>query len=476
MKTNLLKFLSPRMALTAVVTASLVLAACGKPIPVESMADARYAIQKAESVNAAKYSKESLEKAQQKLIESHTFASEKKMQDAQTAADEAKRLAEVAFTDSLPLLSEDTADEAKALIKEAETLNAEEFAPTELSQARSLYEEGKAAEDKGDYLTAYQKYEQAREEARKARDISDAKVEYMKRDADEIQQMVRQSERYGAKSNLANQYNEAAKEVATAQTQIDNRQLKDASATLVSARAKAQALLDQSQKAWASDRYVQAENEVSGAESSVASLKSKIQKDSQFKNLYEKSATAKSAMKNTENTLAAAQQAKENASNNLRADQYTESYNQSSEAIRLSKIVNDQSTQVEGIVEGSKAQPEIVDVIVDGGQTPPEEEPVVEEQPKKEGDWKTYTVRLIPEKRDCLWRIAGYDFIYNNPRLWSRIYKANKNQIANPDLIYPGQILNIPPKEGEFQEAPAPAEKEEKTSSTNSGGVIGGGR
>ncbi|HPC37796.1 MAG TPA: DUF4398 domain-containing protein [Exilispira sp.] len=58
---------------------------------------------------------------------------------------------------------------------------------------------------------------------------------------------------------------------------------------------------------------------------------------------------------------------------------------------------------------------------------------------------KTYTVRLIPERRDCLWRIAGYPFIYNNPFLWPLIWIANLDIITNPDLIFPGQILIIPP-------------------------------
>ncbi|MDD5065879.1 MAG: DUF4398 domain-containing protein [bacterium] len=56
----------------------------------------------------------------------------------------------------------------------------------------------------------------------------------------------------------------------------------------------------------------------------------------------------------------------------------------------------------------------------------------------------SYTVRYIPERRDCLWRIAEYDYIYNNPWKWPVIYKANKNRIKDPDLIYPGQKFSIP--------------------------------
>jgi nucleoid-associated protein YgaU len=63
-----------------------------------------------------------------------------------------------------------------------------------------------------------------------------------------------------------------------------------------------------------------------------------------------------------------------------------------------------------------------------------------------------YEVKLNPAKRDCLWRIAGFDFIYGNPTEWKRIYKHNKSTFRypdNPDLIYPGQILEIPSIGGE---------------------------
>lgn len=56
----------------------------------------------------------------------------------------------------------------------------------------------------------------------------------------------------------------------------------------------------------------------------------------------------------------------------------------------------------------------------------------------------SYTVRLIPERRDCLWRIAEYSEIYNDPFQWPKIYSANKDQIKDPDLIYPGQVFQIP--------------------------------
>lgn len=52
--------------------------------------------------------------------------------------------------------------------------------------------------------------------------------------------------------------------------------------------------------------------------------------------------------------------------------------------------------------------------------------------------------RHVVKKGECLWWIAEYEDIYNDPFLWPVLYGANKDQIANPDLIYPGQELKIP--------------------------------
>jgi nucleoid-associated protein YgaU len=51
---------------------------------------------------------------------------------------------------------------------------------------------------------------------------------------------------------------------------------------------------------------------------------------------------------------------------------------------------------------------------------------------------QTYTVK----SGDSLSKIAGnYDGI-----TWQQIFEANKDQISNPDLIHPGQVLKIPSK------------------------------
>ncbi len=45
---------------------------------------------------------------------------------------------------------------------------------------------------------------------------------------------------------------------------------------------------------------------------------------------------------------------------------------------------------------------------------------------------------------DNLWGIASVEEVYNVPEKWPLIYKANLDEINDADLIYPGQILDIP--------------------------------
>ncbi|MCD6182071.1 MAG: LysM peptidoglycan-binding domain-containing protein [Candidatus Cloacimonetes bacterium] len=51
--------------------------------------------------------------------------------------------------------------------------------------------------------------------------------------------------------------------------------------------------------------------------------------------------------------------------------------------------------------------------------------------------WKVY-------RGECLWRIASYPEVYGQGSNWTKIYTANKDQIKDPDLIYPNQVFEIP--------------------------------
>ncbi|MFP4643281.1 MAG: hypothetical protein ACLFM0_02880 [Spirochaetales bacterium] len=58
-----------------------------------------------------------------------------------------------------------------------------------------------------------------------------------------------------------------------------------------------------------------------------------------------------------------------------------------------------------------------------------------------------YEVRRIPDRRDSFWRIAEYEFVYDDPWEWQRLYEANRDMLRdpdNPDLIHPGMEFRIP--------------------------------
>jgi len=66
-----------------------------------------------------------------------------------------------------------------------------------------------------------------------------------------------------------------------------------------------------------------------------------------------------------------------------------------------------------------------------------------------------FVVRELSYKTDCLWRIAGLPYIYNDPFKWPVLYEANKKSLpdpANPDLILPGMTLSIPPLANELRD------------------------
>jgi nucleoid-associated protein YgaU len=42
-----------------------------------------------------------------------------------------------------------------------------------------------------------------------------------------------------------------------------------------------------------------------------------------------------------------------------------------------------------------------------------------------------------------LWGISSYSQVYNDPYQWPLIFKRNRDQIQDADLIYPGQELRI---------------------------------
>ena len=58
------------------------------------------------------------------------------------------------------------------------------------------------------------------------------------------------------------------------------------------------------------------------------------------------------------------------------------------------------------------------------------------------GSSSTATKIYVVVSGDSLSKIAKRE--YGNANAWRRIFDANRDQITDPDLIHPGQVLRIP--------------------------------
>ncbi|RPJ44611.1 MAG: LysM peptidoglycan-binding domain-containing protein [Betaproteobacteria bacterium] len=62
----------------------------------------------------------------------------------------------------------------------------------------------------------------------------------------------------------------------------------------------------------------------------------------------------------------------------------------------------------------------------------------------KSGSSSTATKIYEVKSGDSLSKIAKAE--YGNANAWNKIFEANKDILKDPDKIYPGQKLKIPPK------------------------------
>lgn len=96
-------------------------------------------------------------------------------------------------------------------------------------------------------------------------------------------------------------------------------------------------------------------------------------------------------------------------------------------------------------IEGTEipTQPPVQDIVLATPVPPPPEPPAeVLAEPTPE-PVKNDCSNYIVVKGDTLWDISSMGFSYKDNFQWPLIFKANRDQITDPDLIYPKQEFCI---------------------------------
>ncbi len=407
------------------ILSAFITISCKVSVPIREMSEAKSAITRAVEVKAEKYAPEELKLAQGELFKTHDQIVADDMKKAAEQALASKKAADDAIAKSLPLLAKDTLEEAKKAYSEAELLYAEKFAADELAAAGTAIKESEDLNAKTSYWDSYKKSLEAIRLAAAAKEKALAAIPELKKEIDHIR-----AEADVLKGNRGDEFAHdemtlIAASLAEAENQLGQNSVKDAFVKVGEADAALKAASEKTYRALAQEKLDAAKASLSKAEASE--LKDQFAADIE---------TATSLIKYSGEDF-------ENKS-------YIPSMTKSNDALALLNTITItmEKKREEARMGGEKSA------------VPPEGKEL-KGAPGGEALPTEYVVRYNPKKRDCLWRIAFT--VYKDARLWPLIYMANRDQIKDPDLIFPGQKFAIPPIPAK-EAVKAEEKKEEKKS------------
>ncbi len=378
---------------------AVVLYSCRLEVPVKEMAGAKLMISRAIEVKAERYAPEELKSAKENLLKSHDFIKDEKVDDAKKVAEESLKNANDAVDKSLPPLADDTLKEANKIFNEANNAFAEKYSPDEIKAAGEQLSAAEESFNDQNYWESYLKSSEAIVSATGARDKSLMNLESLNKKVAELQDETKKLESIRGRDIAPDEMNATDENLSQAGQFLQEKDLYQAYLKIIDAESSLNAAKIKIWKEIAGEKLKVAEDALNKAQASEY-------KDS-FKTDIDKASSLI------------------DESNNLYAQEsYYESSRKSEEAI---DVLNSLSIGLEKKKEEAGFEEKKAAVEKGGVESVKETE---------------YTVKYDPKNRDCLWRIAMN--IYKDAKLWPLIYVANRNQIKDPDLIFPGQKLVIP--------------------------------
>jgi nucleoid-associated protein YgaU len=376
---------------------------------------------KAKEALADIYDKENFLNAKKNLNDAKNL-NETDPDKAAELLDLARKQAEDAYHNAYKARALEKKQEADRLISDLKAGGIEVSNKEEFDNAMNPYNEGTTFFDEENYPSSYAKYAESVDKLKelsavqkKMRQESESKIKY-------IQSLIRKAEKLGAATYAADELGSAKDNLNNGIQQYKDFSFDDSKASLEQAEKDAIAAIDKTNKALAEKKRLEALKAIRKAGKSLEraagkeTLKNgKAQKSLDYKFEFEEDVEINegNAPKNEssveEMSLSSYQKILERAVDYI--EKAKEAYHKADYdmAIKYAEIAQRIADSYSGV--GIKTY---------------------------------YTVKLNPQRRDCLWRISEYAYIYNNPFYWPMIWKTNKEDILNPDLIFPGQTFAIP--------------------------------
>jgi len=479
MKTNLYSRIGTFLILTSVFLFS----SCDLDIPVNELISARQKIDEAREFKAGKYSSDKLKKSEELLYESHKLLKDDKADDAKKKAIESLKHGEQALAIALEAYSSDLIKDTEKRLNECRDLYSEKLAPVDYTEADRLhkdaqkqYSDKKYRESIETSLKAIASAERAKKTAmQKAGKYHDKYSFFLKRykklrispyrtavtqELDTISKDLngmktsldskKYRDSYNSSTTIEKELSHAEMKILKAQYILKIGKLRKEIAGLVSDNEKdtikisldkASVALNKAESFLEQNKLASTNEHIKTAEALIANskrYKMEMVLKQEIEKVQKKITTARqedSQEKEKEN-IAKAEKELDSAQNSLKDSDY----DKTREYITRSASTIDLA--LKNIAENEKNLAALKVKAAEEEKRKAEEEKKASETEKAEDQF--YTVKWRKKNTDCLWRISQK--LYKDASLWPAIFLANREQIKDPDLIFPGQKLKIPPK------------------------------
>ncbi len=479
-----------------VLGAFFILSSCGEAAPVKEIEDAKSAIERAKSVEAPSYAKDPYNEAESSLKEANDFIGKKKNKEAKEKAVTSKNKAELAYNMAITNRANVFYNDCANLLAEIEKYFGQKVEPenyeaykndfqtmtTELEAKNydSVYTKGKELKPKLESFLA--RLKELYNDVSLKISMVEGRLEDLKaEDNAEANKFLLEAEGKisEAKEALGNgEYELAMKKVKEAE------ELCDKADEIINPKAKVEKGVKPVR-----EREVTPGKEVSGDEALEAIKRAKEKQEELKKrkkiiyykyerksfvnipkaimvaeevNISDESVTENEKVEVETETAKGEEQVDANVSS-VEEESIGDEEVTSSEEVNEEEIATEDNLEEEKVAIGDEEVEEIKVKDEDITEEMVNKYISIAEELYEKGEYsksllyaneavrmadylleKDYSKFYKVRRGDCLWNIAK--FFYKRPMLWPIIYKANKNKIKHPDLIYPNQVFEIPPQ------------------------------